>query len=156
MEWIIGIVGAAVAVSGWIAAFRARGESNAARSEANQAAASARLAERRAELAEMSTLDAQANEAEAKSLKRAAEETAASLRLELQMLRADQETILERIAKMGLPVGPDLFDSALRRLYEDNLRRSARAGGGASTGAGGGPPVVPDDPAKPPSPAGKG
>lgn len=145
LELLLGILGAGVTASGWFFAWRSRGE-------ASDMAERARLSEGKAASATTQVLQAQAEAAVAIAQHKGLELDIASTRQQLALARADKAALLEQLAKLGAPVGDDLFDSTVGRLYADRDRRSS----GAGSSSGSGPPAVPAEPAAPPAGAGKG
>lgn len=141
---IVAIIGGLVAAAGWIFAWRARGE-------ANDAADRARIAETRADAAQRATDLAAAGQATAVMQLKEAVATASSLKMNLDKAYADKGDLLEKLAKAGVPVADDMYDSITNRLYANRDRGAA--GGGEGSGAGGDPPAVPSD--SPSSPNGK-
>lgn len=128
-------------VSGWIYAFRARGQANAA-------AERARIADGKTDVERDHAFQAAASGAVALSQLKGLELDLAQARQDLIRSRSEKAELLEQVAKLGVPVGADLYDSTIDRLYADRDRREAR--GGQNPGAGGAPnglPVVAAGPA---------
>lgn len=141
---IVGIVGGLAAATGWIFAWRARGE-------ANDAADRARIAEVKTESAQRAADLATSAQATAVMQLKEAVATASSLKMNLDKAYADKGDLLEKLAKAGVPVADDMYDSITNRLYA-NRDRGASSGGQGS-GAGGDPPAVPGDPPSAPGKA---
>jgi hypothetical protein len=150
---ILAGVGAVGTAAGWLFAWRSRGEALAARGDANAAGERARMAEVKSAAMEQQALDAESRAAVAviqyKSTATDLEITQQDL-LRERILRGD---LLDKLAKLGAPVGDELLDSTIRRLYE-NRHRPGNANS-PSPGAGGDLSGVPSDPAKPPAATGK-
>lgn len=136
-ELLVGGLLLTAAVSGWIAAYVARGQ-------ANDASATARLAEASREAHRARADDAEAQKQIAISQRRVSDERAASFESELARERKERRDLLESLAKSGSPVGPGLVDDTLDRLYENQDRRET--GRGASPGPGRDPIAVPGQP----------
>lgn len=128
------------AIGGWIAAWRARGDSNAAGERA-------RIAEVKADAGVARALDAEAGRAAAEAQLKAAAVENQNLRAALSREQATKGALLEKLAALGAPVGDVLLDSTIDRLYKNRDRQ----GNGSSSGAGGDPTPVPAGPAKPPT-----
>ncbi len=129
LEYILGgvaVVGAIGAVTGWVAAFRARGESRDALTKAIESAVRARLAEVATEAAKGKTFDAEARAATATAQCKVAEQTLASTQSELARERREKAKLIDDLAKRGVPVGDVLVDSSVDRLYEDEDRRGSQ------------------------------
>lgn len=135
------IVGGAVAASGWVAAFIARGQTLSARASASQASD-------RASLADSRRLTAEARVAAAEARQSRVEVDLEGARVALLSAAADREKLLEQLAKLGAPVGADLVDSSIARLYP-NRDRPVSTGG--DSGGGGGKAPVPAGPATAPA-----
>jgi hypothetical protein len=133
---ILGLIGAALASSGWVFAWRARGEANAAgdRARLAESLADARLTRVPVAMAEASTAVTQY---------RALQTTLADTQNQLARERAGKAELLEQLAKIGAPVGDVLFDNTIDRLYKNR----DRAGGGQGSGPGGGADDLPGAPA---------
>ena len=137
----------AAAISGWWKAWSAL-------KEANDAAERARISEARADAERAHAFDAQAAAAVALTQLKGAQLDLTHATQDLVRARATNGDLLEKIAKLGAPVGDALYDSTVDRLYADRDRREA--GRGASAGAGPSSNGVPVDPAGPAAPAPKG
>lgn len=135
LEMIVGVAALGACVSGWVMAFRSRGQ-------ANDAGDRARIAEARADAAVKKAELAQANEAGARSELKASEVALAGARDTIKREQKERDDDLERLAAAGIPVGDILVDGALGDLYPDG----GQGGGEAGTGDGGqGGGQVPDD-----------
>jgi hypothetical protein len=144
------IAGGALGASGWIAAYLAVRQNVGAKQAANDAAERARLAETKAAAADAHVLDAEARAATAIAQRTGLEVQLSTAKQSLQSAAADRETLLEQLAQLGAPVGADLLDSSIGRLYADRDRQAAaRARGDQGPGPGPDPVAVPAAPAVP-------
>jgi hypothetical protein len=136
-QMIVGVVLLGAAVSGWVMAYRARGQANTVSDRARLAEAKADAAVRKQELA-------QSNEAAMLGELKALKVELSGAKQTINRLQKERQNDLEKLAAAGVPVGDVLVDSALGDLYphEGGDRREAGAGDGGQDG-GGGP--VPDD-----------
>lgn len=128
LEYVLGgvaVAGAIGSVTGWIAAYRARGESRDSLAKANESAERARLAEVATEAAKGKTFDAEARAATAIAQCKVAEQTLASTQSELARERREKAKLIDDLAKRGVPIGDVLVDSSVDRLYEDEDRRGS-------------------------------
>lgn len=144
LEWIIGIVGGLGTASGWFFAWRSRGEASDAKDDANRAAERARIEAGRADAAEAKAQAADSARVVAETQLKVAAVAADGYKFALDRSNADKEALYAQLAKLGAPVGADLFDSTSRRLYANRDRGAP--GGAESSNSGGGPvdvPVVP-------------
>lgn len=130
-EAIVGTILLGAGVSGWIAAYRARGQ-------ANDAGDRARLAEAKADAAVKGREIAEANEAAARSEMRVLQVTLAEARQTITRKTKEHNDDLEAIAEAGIPVGDVLVDNALDDLYPDADGDGREAGAGDG-GEGAGP-----------------
>lgn len=151
LEILTGI-GAVGTATGWLFAWRSRGEALSARGMANDAAERARIAEVKTAAMEQQALDAESRAAVAVLQYKATMADLGIVQENLLRERTLRGALLEKLAILGAPVGDILLDSTIERLYANRHR----PGGGSGSGPGGDPPAVPGDPAKPPSGAGKG
>lgn len=129
---IVGIVGGLMAATGWFFAWRARGETNAA-------ADRARIAETKIETANAAAELAQSGQATAVMQLKAAAATVSALKMNLDKAYADKGDLLEKLAKAGVPVADDMYDSITSRLYANRDRGAS----GPVSGSGGDPPTLP-------------
>lgn len=130
IEYVLGAVavaGAVGSVTGWINAFRARGESRDALKKANEEAERSRIAEAARDAARAKILDAESRAETALAELRVATETEGSLRAELARERREKAKLVDDLAKRGAPVGDVLVDSTVDRLYEDEDGDSGKA-----------------------------
>lgn len=127
---LAGIGGVSTAVMA-VLAWRARGEALAGRRDANDAAERARIAEIRTGAEQAKTLDADARAGAATALYKAADHRTAALLTELDRERREKGVLLEKLAKLGVPVGDVLVDTTLDRLYAFPSRREASGDPGA-------------------------
>lgn len=149
VELVAGAVALGVTASGWIAAFKARGESNAAGKRADEASERSRLSAARAEVAEAKASHAIADADAMRAELRAAETAREFAERTLAFERAEKRGLLEKLAAKGVPVGPDLVDATVDRLYANKDRRGPE-GGDPNRDEGGRGRSVPDDAPTPP------
>jgi hypothetical protein len=142
-ELAIGTLLLGGAVSGWVAAYRARGQ-------ANESAERARLSEAKAEAQERAADLARMNESAARGELHVAEVNLSVARRTIAMQIKERNDEYERLAKAGVPVGDVLVGGAIGVLYPhedgDADGREAGPGGGGEVG---GP--LSDDPTGPAS-----
>lgn len=147
-EILLGAIGAAGTLSGWIAAWYSRGEALDAIRSTNQAIGESFTATTRAADAEHRALNAEAGRAAAALQLNALRRSDEVLQTALDRARRNQEVLLAQLAKAGVPVGGLLVDDALSELYSP-VPTSGASGGGPS--AGGDPVDLPADPAATPA-----
>ena len=150
-ELVAAVVGLGVTTSGWVFAYRARGESRDALERVNEEADARRLAESALDAAKARVFDAEARAIVALAEARAARLAEDQLRSELSRERNERMAAYVRLAEMGAPVGAVLVDAAIDELYP-NANRDGRPASGdpGDPGAGGGAdPELPDDPTDP-------
>jgi hypothetical protein len=148
LEYVLGgvaVVGALGAVTGWIAAFRARGEAREAQKQANEEAERARKAEAARDTARAQVFDADARAEIAATGLRVAKTELDTARSELARERREKAKLIDDLSKRGVPVGDALVDSSVDRLYEDEDRRSSEARRDPDPGARHDRANVPDD-----------
>lgn len=126
-ELIAGAAALGVAASGWIYAYRARGESRDALGKANEAAERSRIIEAARDAAQARAQNAIANEAAVRVELKAAEASRAALAAELNAERHAKADLLVKLAKAGIEVGPTLIDSSLERLHANKDRRGSQS-----------------------------
>lgn len=138
LEYILGgvaVAGAVGAVTGWINAFRARGESREALQKANEAAERARLAEVARDAARGKVFDAEVKADTASAECRVTKQELDSTKAELARERREKAKMIDDLAKRGVPVGDALVDSSIDRLYEDEDRRGSEDRRGTDPGS---------------------
>lgn len=138
---VLSLIGTA---TGWIYAWKARGE-------ANDSAERARIAESKAETEKGLAFLAQADRSTTIAQYKGLEIELTATKMALIRERTDKGVLLEKLAQLGSPVGDALYDSTVDRLYADRDRRET--GGGARAGGGSDPhglPVVAPGPATTP------
>lgn len=128
LELVAGAVALGVSASGWIYAYRARGESRDSLAKANEAAERARLEVARADAAEAKASKAEAELAAAAAELRSERANLSATRATLIDERRAKADLIAKLAKAGVPVGPTLIDSSLDRLHADANRRSPQGG----------------------------
>ena len=143
-ELIAGAVALGVTSSGWIYAYRARGESRDALERANQEASARRLAESGRDVALSRALDADARAVTAAAELRAARLQADAFEAALKLERTEKGMLLETLATMGAPVGGAVLDHVIGELYPDEDRGPASPGGDSGP-VSGADRSVPDD-----------
>ena len=151
-ELVAAALGLGVTASGWVFAYRARGESRDALARANERADedadARRLAESALDAARARVFDADARAIVALAEARAAKLAEDQLRSELSRERHERMAAYARLAEMGAPVGAVLVDAAIDELYPD-ANRDGRPAGGDPGASGGADPELPDDPTDP-------
>lgn len=134
------LLGGLVSASGWVLAWRARGESN-------KASDRGRIAEARADAEHARAFDAEARRAAAESRAKTVAIENETLRAAVSREQAEKRELLERLAQLRVAVGDELFDSTIDRLYKN----SHRNGNGSGAGTGGDQSAVSADPASAPT-----
>lgn len=130
----LGVTGLA-GMAGWFFAWMARGDTIGALKAAGGAQAGELAAK---EL----TVEANAALATATVQLGVARQQAATLQTQLDSARASNQTLVDALAKAGVPVAPVVLDDALGKLYPDG----DAGGAGAGPHPSGGGSVVPTQP----------
>lgn len=145
-------LGALGAVTGWIAAFRARGESRDALGTANKAAERARIAEARADAAEAKAANADSNAAAAGVELKAAKASEAVALSSLKRERQEKANLLADLAKRGVAVGGSIVDASIDKLFPDDHENSRGPGDPVENKDRGGREMSDDTPTNPGKP----
>lgn len=136
-ELIAGGAALLVTASGWIAAWRARGQEN-------EAQGAKRLAEVARDAERDRAASAEADRDAAKGELKAAEVARDMYKNTLDTERKEKVALLEKLAALGAPVAPPVLDDAIARLHANPRRvREDPAGGDAGDHGG---PVPPHNP----------
>ena len=152
LEIIAGALGVGVTASGWIFAYRARGESNDSRKAANESAERARISDAKAEAANARADHAEANLEASRVEMKSAQADAAVARGTLTRERREKAALLADLAKRGVAVGDVVVDDAIDRLYphsHENDRGPEDPNGDKGRNGGPLPDDTPTDPGKP-------